>query len=170
MALALVVLIIRAIHPSPTDGWLFLLIAPIALIAIEFSFVGGLVSAVLASLVVVAFKFWDGINYTFTGVGVRILAFLIAGAGVGYLVEGRRRREEALHALRVRESEHHEALRLNDDVVQGLAVAKMALEMEDSEKARITLETTLKRAQELASQRLTREDALTRTPRDRPPS
>jgi len=169
MALALVVLVVRSVAPSPTDGWLFLLIAPIALIAIDFSFAGGLISAVLASLVVLAFKFLGGIDYTLTGVGVRIAAFLIAGAGVGYLVEERRKREEALHDLRRRETEHQEALRLNDEVVQGLAVAKMALEMGNGGKAQVTLETTLKRARQLASRRLTGDDALTQSPQ-LPPS
>jgi len=161
-AVSLVIILLRAVAPMPSDGWLFLLIAPIALVAVEFSFTGGFVAAVIAALIVLLFDITGVVDYSYTGVVVRIAAFLIAGAGVGYLVEDRRKRDDVLKDLRHRATDHQQGLQLNDDVVQGLVVAKMALEMGEIEQAQVTLETTLKRAQEIASQRLTHEARLTR--------
>lgn len=161
--LAAVIIAFRAIAPMPSDGWLFLLIAPIALIAVEFAFTGGLVAGVLASFVAVLFKVSGVMAYSYMGLAVRITTFLIAGAGVGYLIEQRNRHEAKLRRLELREYAHREGLELNDDVVQGLAVAKMALEMEDAERARATLDVTLKRAQEIASTRLAEGGPLVRS-------
>ena len=163
--LTLIIFSLRMVAPMPSDGWLFLLIVPIAIVAVEFSFAGGFVAALLAALSVIMFKVVGGVDYSLTGVAVRTVAFAFAGAGIGYLVEERKRREQALQQLERQASEHQEGLQLNDDVVQGLAVAKMALEMGDADKARNTLEATLKRAQEIASQRLSRQGPLTRDPR-----
>jgi signal transduction histidine kinase len=41
------------------------------------------------------------------------------------------------------------ALALNDSIVQGLAAAKMALEMDELTRAQETIDHTLKRAQEI---------------------
>ncbi len=154
----------RAVAPLPSDGWLFLLIAPIAIVAVEYSFAGGFVAALMASVLTLGFKLLGDIAYSYTGVAVRVVTFLVAGAGVGYLVEERRRRDDALKDLQRRAAEHQEGLQLNDDVVQGLAVAKMALEMGEPDRAQTTLEETLRRAQEIASQRLNQAGPLTRTP------
>ena len=156
----------RVLATDPSDGWLFLLIVPIAIVAIEYAFVGGALMATLASLAVVVLKLSDAMTYSTLGIIVRIAAFYFAGAGVGYLSAERRRREGEIGELERRARTHREALELNDDVIQGLAVAKMALEMGDADKARTTLEATLKRAQEIASERLTHEGPLTRVRRD----
>lgn len=44
-----------------------------------------------------------------------------------------------------------QALEINDNIVQGLAVAKMALESGDDEESRIAIEDTLRRSQTLIS-------------------
>lgn len=46
------------------------------------------------------------------------------------------------------------ALALNDSIVQGLAVAKMALEMDEVARARETIDNTLRRAQEIITELL----------------
>ena len=165
IALSLVIIALRSLAPMQSDGWLFLLIAPIALLAVEFSFAGGLAAALLASACVFVFKLTGVMDYTWTGVSVRTAAFLIAGAGVGYLVEERAEREAQLQEYRHKVGEHEQGLLLNDEVVQGIAVAKMALEMDDPARARATLESTLKRAQELASQGVSDRVSLVRKER-----
>lgn len=147
----------------PSDGWLFLLIAPIALIAVEFAFAGGLVAALLACGVAVVFKVSGVMEYTYTGLAVRSAVFLIAGAGVGYLIEQRNRRADELRRLELGVQAHKEGLELNDDVVQGLAVVKMALELGDHERASASIDATLKRAQEIASKRLVEGSSLVRS-------
>ena len=47
-----------------------------------------------------------------------------------------------------------QALEINDNVVQGVATAKLALELGDTEKARLALETTLVRAKSIISELL----------------
>ena len=162
LVLSAIIIVLRFLFPTPSDGFLFLLIAPIAIVAVEFAFAGGLIAACLAGVVAAIFKLSGEMEYTSVGLGVRILTFLIAGAGVGFLVEDRKKREAALAKLERQAEEHREGLQLNDDVVQGLAVAKMALEMDEADRALVTLQKTLKRAQEIASQRLRHESSLTR--------
>ena len=162
VVLTVIVIALRATFSMPSDGFLFLLIAPIAIIAVEFAFVGGLVAALIGAAIVIGFGLSGVMNYSNVGVAVRVAAFLIAGAGVGYLVQDRNRREAEIAALERRAQEQREAIQLNDDVVQGLAVAKMALEMGDAERAKTTMETTLKRAQQIASKHLDHSGSLAR--------
>lgn len=163
LLLTLLIFGLRALAPMPSDGWLFLLIAPIAVVAVEFSFAGGFIAALFCVVAVAMFKLWGGVDYSYTGVGVRVVTFLIAGAGVSYLVEERRKRETELRQLEHRAKEHQEGLQLNDDVVQGLAVAKMALEVGEVDRALTTLETTLKRAREIASRSVSDQVPLKRS-------
>lgn len=162
LALTVIVVLLRANFSMPSDGFLFLLIAPIAIIAVEFAFVGGLVAALIGAAIVVGFDLSGVMDYSNVGVTVRVAAFLIAGAGVGYLVQDRNRREAQIAALERRAQEHREGIRLNDEIVQGLAVAKMALEMGEAERAKTTIDTTLKRAQQIASKHLDHEGPLAR--------
>ena len=151
----------RLVATDPADGWLFLLIAPVAIVAVEYAVAGGLFMALVASAVVLVMGITGTMDYSAFGVIVRIAAFLIAGAGVGYLTMERNRRELAIAELERKAESHREALKLNDDVVQGLAVSKMALEMGDLEKARTSLETTLASARAIATEHLTNGGSLT---------
>src|SRR3954447_1787387 len=53
-----------------------------------------------------------------------------------------------------------QALEINDNIVQGLAVAKMALESNDTRESRAAIEDTLRRSQTLISQLLEGRDDL----------
>lgn len=64
----------------------------------------------------------------------------------------RRAGEEARAQLRDAERLRRQALQLNDDVVQGLVVAKMALEMGNTDKTAEALEKTLRGAQAIVSE------------------
>lgn len=63
----------------------------------------------------------------------------------------RRAAEDARAQIREAELRRRQALQLNDDVVQGLVVAKMALETDDQAKTAEALEETLSRAQGIVS-------------------
>ena len=63
----------------------------------------------------------------------------------------RKAAEEARAKMRELELLRRQALQLNDDVVQGLVVAKMALEIDDRTKSAAVLQDTLERAQAIVS-------------------
>jgi CheY-like chemotaxis protein len=66
-------------------------------------------------------------------------------AFVGIWLE-HKRIEELSHALTAANERRHQALQINEGIVQGLAVAKMALELDDQDKALDALERTLQAA------------------------
>ena len=61
-------------------------------------------------------------------------------------VTEQRRAEETEARLREVELSHEQALELNDEVVQGLATAKLALELNEVDEARAALDATLESA------------------------
>jgi PAS domain S-box-containing protein len=63
----------------------------------------------------------------------------------------RKAAEQAALQLRDAESRQKQALELNDTIVQGLAVAKMALETQDTGKGLEAVTSTLKRAQAIVA-------------------
>ena len=65
-----------------------------------------------------------------------------------------RRAEELEQRMRTASMRRNQALELNDNIVQGLAVAKMALEGGFDEKAKETLATTLEKARAIVSELL----------------
>lgn len=69
------------------------------------------------------------------------------------LTERRRAAEDRIRLEHYRENERH-ALELNDDVVQGLAVAKIALELNRPDEAIQAIETTLEASKRIVSELL----------------
>ena len=69
-------------------------------------------------------------------------------------VSERKEAEKANRRLHEAESDRRRALELNDTIVQGLAVAKMALENDDHELGLQTVTETLKRAQAIVARLL----------------
>ena len=78
----------------------------------------------------------------------------IAGLLVGRLSGQVRRQSAALAERRVSEDRERRALEINDNVVQGLSVAKYALESGDVEKARGSVDETLAKARDIISEQL----------------
>ena len=64
---------------------------------------------------------------------------------------GHKRNEELTRALSAAEERRQQALQINEGIVQGIAVAKMALELGDSDKALDTLDRTLTAAKRVIS-------------------
>ena len=69
------------------------------------------------------------------------------------LTERRQAAEDRMRLEHYRENERH-ALELNDDVVQGLALAKMALELDQLEEAVRAIETTLTASKRIVTELL----------------
>jgi hypothetical protein len=79
---------------------------------------------------------------------------VIAGLLVGRLSGQLRRQSAALAERRISEDREQRALEINDNLVQGLSVAKYALETGDVEQGRRAVEETLERAREMIGEQL----------------
>lgn len=80
--------------------------------------------------------------------------------GTALDITERKRAEEYDSKLRELASKRQQALQINDNLVQGIAVAKYAVEMGRLDLAREALETTLKGAQAIVRELLEETDAL----------
>ncbi len=77
---------------------------------------------------------------------------IVGGLAIVRDITERKTAEELRRRLEDAERRRHEALQLNDNVVQGLAAAKMALELGAQDKLEELLTGTLKKARRLVSQ------------------
>lgn len=78
----------------------------------------------------------------------------IAGVLVGRLSGLLRRQSAALAERRISEDREQRALEINDNIVQGLSVAKYALEAGDVEHARRAVDETLGKARDIITEQL----------------
>ncbi|MDQ3877157.1 MAG: PAS domain S-box protein, partial [Actinomycetota bacterium] len=86
--------ILRLAVDDPGEPILFLLVAPIGLLAAEFGSVGGLAGAIVASALVVAWELSAGPHLTAFSYGIRWAVFFLAAITVGTLANARRALEE----------------------------------------------------------------------------
>jgi hypothetical protein len=70
------------------------------------------------------------------------------------------RKQAALTAERLKQIEihHKQALELNDEIVQGIAAAKLALELDQQDRALTSLQATIERARTIVSDLLRKAD------------
>lgn len=141
----------RVALPEPGDGVLFLLVLPIALVALEFGLLGGLIGAAVATSLLALWTITSDIHVSAIGVATRMASFTLAGIGIGLLAEERNKRDERLRTLLDSAARHTSALEVHERVVQSLAVAKMALEMGEDERAAGALEDALRNARSFVS-------------------
>jgi signal transduction histidine kinase len=87
---------------------------------------------------------------------VTVITISVAGAFVGLLTTALRRVSAELAERRVREEREHRALEINDNIVQGLAVAKYALETGQLEAGTDAIDNTLDKARAIMSDQLGR--------------
>ena len=80
----------------------------------------------------------------------------VESVGVMVDITGERRAEQAERELERARMDQHHAIQLNDEIVQGLAVAKYALELQLADKAGEAVGETLRKAQDIVSMLLSR--------------
>jgi glucose-6-phosphate-specific signal transduction histidine kinase len=159
-----VVFVLRMTFSDPGDGLLFLSIVPIALLATEYRFAGGLIGAAVGVVLLVAWVVTMHPDLGSAGFLTRLLTFVLVGVGVGVAVTSREERETRLRELLEAEQRHTSALRIHDEIVQSLTVAKMALEMNETDRAVHALEDALGSARAIVTKGLYTEEGSLRPP------
>ena len=147
-----VIFLLRLAIEDPDEGVIFLMVLPIALLAVDHGVKGGLLGAALATVAMIAWIVVDDVNVGAVGVITRVVCFIAAGAGVGRLAEQRDQRAARLMELELKGQRHDAAMEMNEKVLQSLAVAKMGLEMGDAERAKEALEDALRSTRSLVSE------------------
>ena len=161
---------LRVAVPDPRAGILFLMLVPIALLALEAGVRGGLTGAVVATLLTTLWVASEDIDLSPIGFITRFAAFAISGIGTGLLVEQRRRRDREIGELAQTAERHGQALDLHETVVQQLTVAKMGLEMGDADHALRAIDDALKAAQAAVSRGVDLDENLRTNARGPAPS
>lgn len=83
----------------------------------------------------------------------------VESVGVMVDITDRKRAEEAERRLAAAHASQRSALKVNDDIVQGLAAAKYALELDAEDMIAETITTTLERARKIVSDLLDQAEA-----------
>ena len=131
--------VLRVIVESPREAITVLYVIPVALVAVQYGLVAGLVAALVAFA---AFAIWDQASdagVTAIGYLSRGGAFVGVGAVVGLLSERLRRAERRVARLADAED-------FSSSVVQELTVAHLALERGETAEAREAVARTLRTA------------------------
>ncbi|MFL5845706.1 MAG: hypothetical protein ACJ762_13545 [Solirubrobacteraceae bacterium] len=131
---------------DPVQAGAVLFVVPVALLALADGLRGGVVAALLASVLVVVWAVVDDIGLNTLGYGSRILAFALIGTLVG-------RFEDLARAYERRRLDERYAGELHDRVVQSLVVASYQLREENS-PASAAVDEALAGAKEIISARL----------------
>lgn len=129
--------VLRLVIPEPGAGAgiLFMMLVPIALLALEYGVRGGLAGAVVAMALTGLWVVSMDIELGLTGFVTRFATYAISGIGTGFLVEQRQHRDRDIAELMASAELHRQALQVHETVVQQLTVAKLSLEMNDSDQA-----------------------------------
>lgn len=167
LSLFAAIFIARLLIEPASAGVMYLLVAPIGLLAIELGLRGGIVGAALSSLLCMAWVVIADPHLSPLALGSRLATFAIVGLATGYLARQQRLQQDIDHRRRESMHMHEQGLELHDDIVQGLVVVKMALELGQLEKANDALEDTLRKAKDIVSSRLEEEIPITRVGPDR---
>jgi hypothetical protein len=129
-------------------------VLPIALLAVTFGMVAGLIGGVTAIALLLIWVLVDHVSLTPLGWATRVLPLLLLGMLVGRAADRVRTSEAARAALDAAAHWHRQAVEINDSIVQGLSAAKWSLEAGKPERALETVTETLDSAQALVSQLL----------------
>lgn len=148
----IIIFVLRLVTPDPAEGVLFLMVLPISLLALEDGFRGGLIGAAVALVSLFAWMAINDVSLSALGSATRITLFLGTALGMGALARQRDRRIVRMQQLHLRADRHDDALRMNERVLQNLAVAKMATEMGEHERALPALEDALQSVRSLVSE------------------
>ena len=124
---------------------------PIALLAIAFGRRVGVLAGCIGVALTVTWVLIDDVSLSALGWTTRIVPMLFLGILVGDAAERLRVSEVRRIALDRTAYWHREAVEINDSIVQGLAVAKWALEAGDDQQALKVVEETLDQAHTLVS-------------------
>jgi glucose-6-phosphate-specific signal transduction histidine kinase len=145
---------LRMTTGTAIDATTMFFVLPIALLAVTFGRVAGLVAGLVAVGLVAVWAFTDQVGLSPVGWVTRVLPMLLLGLLLGQASD-RLRRSEALRLQLAKAAHwHREAVEINDSIVQGLAAAKWSLEAGHTDSGLRIVTETLDHAQTMVSQLL----------------
>jgi hypothetical protein len=150
-ALYLVFFLLRLAVGGPDDAVNMLYALPIALVALAFGRVGGLVAGLVGVALVGAWVLLDDVGLSAIGWASRVVPMLLLGGLLGDASDRLADADARQRLLEAVAQRHRDATEVNDTLVQGMAAAKWALEAGRYESGLKTLEETLQVGHELVS-------------------
>lgn len=160
LSLFAAIFVARLLIEPASAGVMYLLVAPIGLLAIELGLWGGIAGAALSSLLCLVWVAVADPDLSPPALGSRLATFLIVGLATGHLAEQRQLQRDIDNRRRESRRQHEQGLELHEDIVQGLVVVKMALELGQMDKANDALDDTLRKAKSIVSSRMEDEVAI----------
>lgn len=148
------IFILRMTTGTPAEATTLFFVLPIALLAVTFGLIAGLVGGVVAVGLLVVWTVTEHVDLTVLGWTTRALPLLLLGVLVGRAADRLRASEAARAQLYAAAHWHRQAVEINDSIVQGLSAAKWSLEAGKTERALETVTSTLDSAQTMVSQLL----------------
>ncbi|HEY3560587.1 MAG TPA: hypothetical protein VGL05_24145 [Kribbella sp.] len=145
------VLSLRFLDGGAVDATTLLFTLPVALVAVAFGLRAGLAAGALAVLLIVIWVVTTGTTLSLVGWIAQCLPEILLGVLLGDASQRLRRAEEERRRIESAALLYHDAIEINDSIVQGMAAARWALEAGRTEAALKTLEDTIGQAQELVS-------------------
>jgi hypothetical protein len=149
-ALFLGVSLVRVWFPAE-EAVTALFVFPISLLAMTFGLRGGLVAGVVALSLTAAEVALTTAELSVIGWLVRLVSLLTVGALLGRTADNLARAQRDRHRLELAAERHRQAVEVNDSLVQGMSVAKWAIEAGRTESGLATLNDTIVLGQELVS-------------------
>ena len=143
---------LRMTTGSPSEATTMFFVLPIALLAMTFGLLAGLVGGLVAVGLVVIWAFTESVELSPVGWATRVMPMLLLGVLLGRAVDLLRRSEAERARLDKAAGWHRQAAEINDSIVQGLAVAKWSLERGNVTAALEIITETLDRAHDMVSQ------------------
>lgn len=145
---------LRMTTGTPIDATTMFFVLPIALLAVTFGRLAGLLAGVVAVALVALWVLTQHVGLTPVGWLTRVLPLLLLGVLLGDAFDRLRRTEAQRQQLLRAAHWHRQAVEINDSIVQGLAAAKWSLEAEHTDSGLRIVTETLDHAQTMVSQLL----------------
>lgn len=152
--LYVVVFVLRVSIVNAGDPISHLAVLPIALIAVTFGVVPGLLAGAVGVGVVAGWVLIDNVSISAVGWITRVTPLFLVGGLIGAAADGLREVQETQRQLDAAELRRREAAEVHDTIVQGLAVAKWMLEAGMHERGLEVLTETMVMAQALVAELL----------------
>lgn len=151
LALYAVVLALRIAIEGPEHAISVLYVLPVALVALAFGLRAGALAGAAAVGLSAAWAITEGVSLGVIAWLARALPLLLVGVLVGQAADRIREAAEAHQRAAVAELRQREAAEINDSIIQGLAVAKWAIETGAHDRGLAVLTETIETAQRLVA-------------------
>lgn len=145
------VLLLTLTAGTPEDDYFWLYVFPVALIAVTFGLRAGATAGLSAVALVIVWAVLRHVTLTTTGWTARVAPMLVLSLLLGRAADRLRRAGAERRRLEAAALLHHEAIEINDSLVQGIAAARWSFEAGQVDMGLKILDQTLSQAHELVS-------------------